>query len=110
MADELLAKVCSRKVGSVVETILTESQLSYDDLDRLEELLKRSARRRLNPSLQLYSWSMPMSFNLKRSEKMESKTFDIEGMSCASCAQTIEKATAKLPGMAKASVNLATEN
>ncbi|NRE26855.1 hypothetical protein DBN74_06750, partial [Enterococcus faecalis] len=22
---------------------------------------------------------------------MESKTFDIEGMSCASCAQTIEK-------------------
>ena len=51
MADELLAKVCSRKVGSVVETILTESQLSYDDLDRLEELLKRSARRRLNPSL-----------------------------------------------------------
>lgn len=40
---------------------------------------------------------------------MESKTFDIEGMSCASCAQTIEKATAKLPGMAKASVNLATE-
>ncbi|MGX7717267.1 heavy metal translocating P-type ATPase [Enterococcus faecalis] len=40
---------------------------------------------------------------------MESKTFDIEGMSCASCAQTIEKATTKLPGMAKASVNLATE-
>ncbi len=40
---------------------------------------------------------------------MESKMFDIEGMSCASCAQTIEKATAKLPGMAKASVNLATE-
>ena len=27
---------------------------------------------------------------------MESKTFDIEGMSCASCAQTIEKATTKL--------------
>ncbi|MGH2195935.1 heavy-metal-associated domain-containing protein, partial [Enterococcus faecalis] len=27
---------------------------------------------------------------------MESKTFHIEGMSCASCAQTIEKATSKL--------------
>ncbi|MGC3124368.1 cation transporter, partial [Enterococcus faecalis] len=40
---------------------------------------------------------------------MESKTFDIEGMTSASCAQTIEKATAKLPGMAKASVNLPTE-
>ena len=44
MADELLAKVCSRKVGSVVETILTESQLSYDDLDRLEELLKEKRK------------------------------------------------------------------
>ena len=48
-----------------------------------------------------------MSFNLKV-KKMESKTFDIEGMSCASCAQTIEKATQDY-GMAKASVNLATE-
>jgi hypothetical protein len=36
--------VCSRKVGSVVETILTESQLSYDDLDRLEELLKEKRK------------------------------------------------------------------
>ena len=44
VADELLAKVCSRKVGSVVETILTESQLSYDDLDRLEELLKEKRK------------------------------------------------------------------
>ena len=26
---------------------------------------------------------------------MESKTFDIEGMSCASCAQTIEKGIEK---------------
>lgn len=40
---------------------------------------------------------------------MENKTFDIEGMSCSSCAQTVEKATAKLPGMIQASVNLATE-
>ena len=37
---------------------------------------------------------------------MESKTFDIEGMSCASCAQTIEKAVNQLPGMAKASENI----
>ncbi|MBO0423241.1 heavy metal translocating P-type ATPase [Enterococcus plantarum] len=40
---------------------------------------------------------------------MEAKTFDIEGMTCASCAQTVEKATAKLAGVSKASVNLATE-
>ncbi|ALS02631.1 ATPase [Enterococcus silesiacus] len=40
---------------------------------------------------------------------MEVKTFDIEGMTCASCAQTVEKATAKLTGVTKSTVNLATE-
>ena len=37
------------------------------------------------------------------------KTFAIEGMTCASCAQTVEKATGKLPGVVSANVNLATE-
>lgn len=37
------------------------------------------------------------------------KNFVLEGMTCASCAQTIEKAAQKLPGMASANVNLATE-
>ena len=40
---------------------------------------------------------------------MIEKSFTIEGMSCASCAQTIEKATKKLPGVQESSVNLATE-
>lgn len=40
---------------------------------------------------------------------MENKVFSIEGMTCASCAQTIEKATSKLPGVKAANVNLATE-
>lgn len=40
---------------------------------------------------------------------METKTFGIEGMSCASCAQSVEKATSKLSGVVKSSVNLATE-
>lgn len=40
---------------------------------------------------------------------MESKVFNIEGMSCASCAQTVEKAAQKLPGVKAANVNLATE-
>ncbi|OJF97101.1 heavy metal translocating P-type ATPase [Alkalibacterium sp. 20] len=37
------------------------------------------------------------------------KTFDVEGMTCASCSATVEKTAAKLSGMEKASVNLASE-
>lgn len=40
---------------------------------------------------------------------MEAKTLNIEGMTCASCAQTVEKTVGKLTGVSKASVNLATE-
>ncbi len=40
---------------------------------------------------------------------MENKSFDIEGMTCASCAQTVEKAAKKVRGVTQASVNLATE-
>lgn len=40
---------------------------------------------------------------------MVEKTLNIEGMTCASCAQTIEKATKKLSGVEESSVNLATE-
>lgn len=37
------------------------------------------------------------------------KEYIIEGMSCASCAMTIENAVSKIPGVDKVSVNLATE-
>src|SRR5699024_9579480 len=37
------------------------------------------------------------------------KRYTIEGMTCAACAQTVEKAAEKLPGIDHASVNLATE-
>ena len=40
---------------------------------------------------------------------MENKSFAIEGMICASCAQTVEKAAKKVRGVTQASVNLATE-
>ena len=42
-------------------------------------------------------------------ENMENKVFSIDGMTCASCAQTVEKAAQKLPGVKTANVNLATE-
>lgn len=37
------------------------------------------------------------------------RTFKIEGMTCASCAKTIERVTRKLDGVTESSVNLATE-
>ncbi|WP_124066659.1 heavy metal translocating P-type ATPase [Clostridium sp. E02] len=40
---------------------------------------------------------------------MENKTLSIRGMTCAACAQRIEKKVKKLSGMDQASVNLATE-
>ncbi|MEG0679026.1 heavy metal translocating P-type ATPase [Carnobacterium maltaromaticum] len=40
---------------------------------------------------------------------MKKEVFLIEGMTCASCAQTIEKATKKLKGVEFSSVNLTTE-
>ncbi|MBW3110952.1 heavy metal translocating P-type ATPase [Bacillus sp. MCCB 382] len=40
---------------------------------------------------------------------MTEKTVSIEGMTCASCSQAVEKATKKLAGVEQASVNLATE-
>ena len=40
---------------------------------------------------------------------MEKKVFNIDGMTCASCAQTVENSAKKLEGVEDASVNLATE-
>jgi Cu+-exporting ATPase len=41
--------------------------------------------------------------------KMKSEVFQIEGMSCAACARTVEKVSKKLDGVENASVNFATE-
>lgn len=40
---------------------------------------------------------------------MKSEVFQIEGMSCAACARTVEKVSKKLDGVENASVNFATE-
>ena len=40
---------------------------------------------------------------------MESGILSIRGMTCAACAQRIEKTVQKLPGISQATVNLASE-
>lgn len=40
---------------------------------------------------------------------MKESIFKVEGMSCASCSAHAEKALSAVPGVEKASVNLATE-
>jgi Cu+-exporting ATPase len=40
---------------------------------------------------------------------MTTQTWDITGMTCASCARAVEKVTGKLQGVQTASVNLASE-
>lgn len=40
---------------------------------------------------------------------METKTYPIKGMHCASCVKLIERAVSKVPGVNRANVNLATE-
>jgi Cu+-exporting ATPase len=40
---------------------------------------------------------------------MENKILKIEGMTCASCAKTIERVSKKIPGVEEANVNFATE-
>ncbi|MBA2776212.1 MAG: copper-translocating P-type ATPase [Chloroflexia bacterium] len=44
-----------------------------------------------------------------RASHIDELTFDIEGMTCASCVRRVEKALDKLDGVQEASVNLATE-
>ncbi|MGM0218451.1 CopY/TcrY family copper transport repressor [Enterococcus sp. AZ126] len=44
LSKEILTKVCSKKVGNVLESIINESQLSFEDIDALESLLKEKRK------------------------------------------------------------------
>ncbi len=53
--------------------------------------------------------TVPTSAPLEMTEATASCTLDIGGMTCASCVGRVEKALRRLPGVATAEVNLATE-
>ncbi|MFD2308234.1 CopY/TcrY family copper transport repressor [Enterococcus termitis] len=44
LSEDLLEKVCSKKVGKVLESIITNSTLSFSDLDQLESLLQEKRK------------------------------------------------------------------
>jgi Cu+-exporting ATPase len=47
--------------------------------------------------------------NSVKMEKNRTSTFFLQGMTCANCAQTIEKGVARMPGVSSATVNFAAE-
>lgn len=40
LSEAILTKICSRKVATFVETILSASLLSFDDIEKIEKLLQ----------------------------------------------------------------------
>lgn len=44
ITNDLLSKICSTKVGNLIETIIMDSELSFDDIDRLEKVLKEKRK------------------------------------------------------------------
>ena len=103
--SEMSCASCSAKVEGIAQAtegveqakvnLLTESlTLSYDDRLDLPGLLAKLEQG---------------GYPAKLPQKRVSLTFGVEGMSCASCAAKIEQGLAQVPGVEKASVNLATE-
>ncbi len=43
-AEHLLTKVCNKKTGSLVELIIEERELSFDDIDAIEALLEEKRK------------------------------------------------------------------
>ncbi|MHC5216786.1 CopY/TcrY family copper transport repressor [Enterococcus sp. LJL128] len=44
LSDELLAKICSKKVGEVAGLLLQKSTLSFSDIEQLEKLLAQKKK------------------------------------------------------------------
>ena len=95
---------CSRKVEkavgkvegvyeAIVNLATEKMNVSYDPDMVDENLIKQSVEK--------------AGYSIRRDE--ETRVLNIEGMTCASCANKVERSVGKLEGVSSASVNLATE-
>lgn len=48
LSDELLSKICATKVGSLLEKIIDDATLSFDDIKNLEKILADKKKDALN--------------------------------------------------------------
>lgn len=44
VSQEILGKVCSKKIGTVIEIMISDSLLSFADIDRIESMLKEKRK------------------------------------------------------------------
>lgn len=44
LTSELLAKVCSKKVGDLLSTVIQQSELSISDVEQLQQLLQEKSK------------------------------------------------------------------
>ncbi|MBO0440016.1 CopY/TcrY family copper transport repressor [Enterococcus sp. DIV0212c] len=44
LSEEMLSKICSKKVGKVLESMINDSTLSFDDIDELSALLEEKRK------------------------------------------------------------------
>lgn len=44
ITNELLSKICSTKVGTLIETLIMDSQLSYNDIDGIEQAVQEKKK------------------------------------------------------------------
>lgn len=85
-----------------VNLVTEEAWLDYDpQVTSLDELAKLVDRLGYHLDLE--------AIDTKKASPLTNARFAIEGMSCASCAQTVERAVAKLEAVDQAQVNLTTE-
>ena len=72
--EDIFNRICNKKVGNVIKSIIEDHVLSFDDIDRLEKILEmkkifRSRRSGLQMSRRTMRMSFISSLNIRRNLK-----------------------------------------